>query len=901
MRIVGVCLPSFFLSVTVFLFGPFQIYLTNYYDFSVGSWELFGGGLVLAVGGTSLLSLLILAHGPDSPYRRFTTVSIFSVGVLLYLQGNVIVWNYGILDGRDFNWQRSWIKAILDFVLWVSLLSFALIKSTWVLSITVKVCAVLIAFQLFTALYYFSHLPVLPSFKKYSFDESNKFIFSNDKNVIIVVLDSFQSDLFQEILNSDNSYFDVFDGFTYFRNALAGHPFTETSTMNMLTGKFYTGNVTFENHNEVAYSGDSLPKVLKREGYNVELYPHIMRSAFYSKDIVSNIRDGINLRNVAQDYATLLDLSLFRSLPTILKSLIYNSGTWFLQGISAFYLESNRETSIGNDSDSQQTSYSKKAFKHSESVRFLLQMSSHAKKGNDEGVFRYFHLDLPHWPLRINESLEYERMSNNRESFRRQCVAALKIVASFLNKLKSIDAYNNSLVFVVADHGAGAQMQEFLKPAGYPESDNLDVVSEWFMINALPVFLAKPIQSRGPLKISDAPVSLSDIPKTVFSELGIDNTYVGFSIFPPNGPFDRERRYVIYEKYDSVNDCYPSVTEWIVNGYPWILSSWQPSHRLFTSEGIVGETQEAYKLGRVIDFGSVEKSQRYQLYGWSRPSGESSQTEFTWSIGKRSALKIPFKPPHNPILLTIDATGYLPEGKRINQRAIVSVNGEKLGEWRIAEKKDYNIIIPNKILKSDEQQLIFDLPDAISPYETVDSVDTRKLGIAVRSVLIKEIPHYVYGKTIDFRKNGNSIQYLVNGWSDAAPGFIWTIGRRSELNIPISSTVHDLNLQMHFIPYLGEGKLKSQRVRVFANEHEIAEWEVKVNDKYQALIPKNTLPDHGVLRLHFELPDAVSPKSLGLSEDTRDIALAFVEMKIVEAVSPDNTPQPQKGAITNLR
>ena len=43
---------------------------------------------------------------------------------------------------------------------------------------------------------------------------------------------------------------------------------------------------------------------------------------------------------------------------------------------------------------------------------------------------------------------------------------------------------------------------------------------ELFQGAALPLVLIKNFQSKGPLKISNAPVALSDIPKTVFSILG---------------------------------------------------------------------------------------------------------------------------------------------------------------------------------------------------------------------------------------------------------------------------------------------------------------------------------------------------------------------------------------------
>ena len=48
--------------------------------------------------------------------------------------------------------------------------------------------------------------------------------FSSDTNTIIIILDSYQSDIFQEIINEDEKYRDMFDGFTYYRNRSVDFP-----------------------------------------------------------------------------------------------------------------------------------------------------------------------------------------------------------------------------------------------------------------------------------------------------------------------------------------------------------------------------------------------------------------------------------------------------------------------------------------------------------------------------------------------------------------------------------------------------------------------------------------------------------------------------------------------------
>src|SRR6185436_19727519 len=73
----------------------------------------------------------------------------------------------------------------------------------------------------------------------YSFDDSARFAFSPTRNVVILVLDTFQTDLFQELLDDDAGLAAKFEGFTYFRNAVGGFPSTAASVPLILTGQYY--------------------------------------------------------------------------------------------------------------------------------------------------------------------------------------------------------------------------------------------------------------------------------------------------------------------------------------------------------------------------------------------------------------------------------------------------------------------------------------------------------------------------------------------------------------------------------------------------------------------------------------------------------------------------------------
>jgi hypothetical protein len=61
------------------------------------------------------------------------------------------------------------------------------------------------------------------------------------------------------------------------------------------------------------------------------------------------------------------------------------------------------------------------------------------------------------------------------------------------------------------------------------------------------VCVVKPFGARGEPKISDAPVSSADIPKTIAAAQGLDADMPGVSIFNIDESADRERRFLHHD------------------------------------------------------------------------------------------------------------------------------------------------------------------------------------------------------------------------------------------------------------------------------------------------------------------------------------------------------------------
>ncbi len=59
-----------------------------------------------------------------------------------------------------------------------------------------------------------------------------------------------------------------------------------------------------------------------------------------------------------------------------------------------------------------------------------------------------------HLPYTLNENLESQELPSNRAGYKATAKAELSITDALLTNLKNQGIYNNSLIFIVGDHGS---------------------------------------------------------------------------------------------------------------------------------------------------------------------------------------------------------------------------------------------------------------------------------------------------------------------------------------------------------------------------------------------------------------------------------------------------------------
>ena len=581
--IINTVILSAFFSLTLFFFGPAQIYFNNAEEFSSTFLIIFP---FLLLGSLLIASFIfvVLYLLRDTKIYQKTVVIIFAVSILFWFQGNILVWRYGIFDGTDIRWNNHIYKGIIDSVIWICFIVFSVYKSSIIFKYVKKVSSFLILMQIIFIIFVVIKAPPSPSFKTYSLDDSNKFSFSKEKNVIILVLDAFQSDIFKEIVEENINYKNIFDGFSYFPDAISPYPKTKASITAFMTGVAYNGKNSIQEYVQKEFSRNSIGKVLLENNYNVDMFPYGRATILWDKRVMSNIRKK-KLTEIADDLSFLVDVSMFRCFPHFCKILIYNNQNWFLQEMllkikeTGSYSEKkkiikvvteNRDNTITSVRKKDKIKKNKKivlskvALSKLKDVRFISDMLKKADGNNPKNVFKFYHLKGPHRPLRMDENLEPKIMEYNKSNYKKQALGTLKITKMFFNKLKQLDVYDNSLIFIIADHGSGCS-DETLVNVSKKYSD-LKVGSLSFQqikAKALPIVLVKGINVKGKLKTKLSPVALYDIPKTIASELNIDASFPGKSMLKI-GENGKRNRYFYFDK-----------TEFSITGHSWDDGSWR--------------------------------------------------------------------------------------------------------------------------------------------------------------------------------------------------------------------------------------------------------------------------------------------------------------------------------------
>lgn len=666
---------------SIAVFGPLELYFTNYSEFWFEWKDVFRISVILSV--CSFLIFLFIGLLLRGKARELYSLVLFALGIALYIQGNYANMDYGVLDGREVDWGAYPVYAFLDTAGWILLFAIMIFlwlkKRAWSHKVQMYGSLYVILIQIIT-------LGVLligagkEVFHKSDYYLSNEGIYdvSSEENIIIFVLDAFDNAYFQEILEEDaEKYQEIFSDFVYFSDAAAGGSRTKIGVPIIVTGEHYPGKITYSEYIEDSFDQDGLYTEMKKKNYDIRLYTDSLFVPDDSGSLVNNQEStGFGISSYGELSTKYLSLVLYKYMPHILKEHFEIYTADFDQ-----YKEGNSAQNYVRDDGAYYKG---------------LQEGLAVREGKN--VFRLFHLNGAHPPYCINE--EAEVVDSENTDVISQAKGALHIVEEYISQLKELGVYDSAAIYIMADHG---------------DTDP-----------AHGILLAKRKGEKAPLKEKKAPVSYFDLHASIFSAIGISN---GDDLFDIQEDAARTR----YFYQGSTGEGSMQVTEYAINGK---VSEEGARERtgVILKEDKTGD--KTYQLGTKLTFGSDNNVSEYIISGLSF----TDAGDYSWTDGNVCEMEFWMEQSTDKgLMVSLDIMAvYLENGA---QELIIYANERQVFSEVITQNGTVTFQIPNEVF-ADEQKLSLklELPNAVVPQELFGSgYDTRKLGIAIKGLLIEEL------------------------------------------------------------------------------------------------------------------------------------------------------------------
>lgn len=518
--------------------------------------------------GFCLATLGALVFKPDK--NGIVLSIIATVSVLTWIQGSIIVWDYGVFDGRSIPWEQYSSRGWIDLAIWGTVLLFCIFGGAAVRKTIIRLALLIFAIQMPLALYSVvsssSTHPATPSATKAHSDLALMAGFSDEWNVLHIVPDGFQSDIFEELVNSNPEYVKQLQGFVFYQQHLGAFPFTHMSIPAMLSGEVYKNEIPIEAHIENTISRNNIFSSAREAGYEVDIVsPSGTLNHLYSKTprdnlfIIPPYGHIPDLAAQTFDTARILDLSLFRITPHLLKKKIYANQRWFFRSM----LEGSNFVEL--------------AFFRN--LAFMQDLSHEMNNNREEPVYKYLHLTLSHNPMVTAPGCKFagQVLETNRQTVLLQAGCALKGMIDLFESMKQSGVYENTLILITADHGAWVTPNGITGPIS-EDKKRIEIVNPALSALSLPLLAVKLPGASNQLQVSYIPTWLPDIAHETKAYLSRKSGegQTAYEFQSASDP-ERSRKFYFYEysSGDWDHQYLNPITEANVTGNPLDRRSWE--------------------------------------------------------------------------------------------------------------------------------------------------------------------------------------------------------------------------------------------------------------------------------------------------------------------------------------
>lgn len=823
-------LPVLCLVFILFGYGPAELYLSN--RGSEEMWFSFNEILlpaVILIVASLLVIIGLLMILPTKGYQAAMAV-ITAVEILLLLQALFLPNDYGSLNGTQIDWSQYIGRLIYNTAIWIGIIVGAIIWAfrNWkgfreAMQFSAVMLIVLQVVILVTTGITRAEGPKETTSEEVYLTTEKLYTVSSERNTIVFILDAFDSQLMCDLLEEyPDEIRTSFEDFTFYHNTNGGATRTKYAIPFILTGKTNNTGGTYNEYLREGFQDSVLFQELRTGKYSTGFYTEYGYVDRAQTQAIDNLSSGGKMLATSRWGLSLdvMKMAAFKYAPHALKPIFW---------MYSFELAQWR----GGNGDQNETPY------HMNDIQFyqtLREIGLDTK--NNQTAFRFIHLKGAHGPFTMDENMQ--SVSHENGSARKQGLGALRIVAEYIQQLKSLSLFENANIFVLADHGDN----EYIKPN----------------IEQNPLFMVKEAGSKKPFSISEARLSYKDIPSMLVdalqNRLCIDSKY------------ETQGTRYFYVGSES-NNSY-RIIEYASDGNAYDTDSYHATG----NDYINTSSDMTYELGTELYFGENGGStaKKYCVKGFTYP-----ETSYVWTNGKEIELRFDIGLVEQNLELSIDYGAV----NNNYQRVYVYAGEQPVASFVAKNASRQSFILPKEAVQDGILDIKIMLPDAFSPLKEGTGVDGRMLGLALRSVMISQrdllfekekqmkIREYRLGQEITFGEDGNMDDYDITGVSRDK----WTFRKTVTICFDEIKAETELALLMEYNTYGDQ-----QHVIVNANKETIADYMATGNEKKELVIPK-TLLNNGTLVLEINLPDAERPGN----GDQRELGLWMKRIMLHEA------------------
>jgi len=336
---------------------------------------------------------------------------------------------------------------------------------------------------------------------------------SDKKNIFVISFDGMPGNIVNRILRSNETYSDELKDFVVFEQAVSQSGTTAVSLVGDIYGiKDYTSIIPDE-----ISSLNAVKEKLKKDFSSVRLSSHIKDSYQFGYSDFDIKPLKVDNRNKIPKTFSLFDYVIIR----IYTNIGLTINNYIFSDLPVLSYLAGEQSSINMSRKLQQHKGASWDVGHILTLNVFDNFVSNVSTSKKEISLRYFHFSFTHFPIDLDSECNYRSddgtwygNNQNEIGIENENTCAIKKLIGFIEKLKKLEIYNNSLIVFKSDHGKYAKY--YSKPPNNLLFNNHPVVG---YNRHRPTLMIKPFSSNKPkITYKSEVVVLPDIAKTLCEE-----------------------------------------------------------------------------------------------------------------------------------------------------------------------------------------------------------------------------------------------------------------------------------------------------------------------------------------------------------------------------------------------